>query len=103
MWVETTQGASHLAHGQVGSLKAMMGADGRVARLIESGSFGNVVSDSNPLLDVAHGFAGGLADSDTGLVLFAAKSGSTRSSDTTASPMMMNSRSTAERITRSER
>jgi RHS repeat-associated protein len=41
-----------------------------VVKLIEYDSFGNVITDSDPTINVPFGFAGGLHDRDTGLVRF---------------------------------
>jgi RHS repeat-associated protein len=54
----------------LGSPRAVYAADGALERQIEYDSFGAVLSDSAPGIDLPVGFAGGLADSDTGLVRF---------------------------------
>jgi len=54
----------------VGSLRAVSNADGDIIKEIAYDSYGNVLSDSNPGFKVPFGFAGGLYDSDTGLVHF---------------------------------
>jgi RHS repeat-associated protein len=43
---------------------------GSVVKRIDYDSFGNILADTNPTLDVPFGFAGGLHDRDTGLVRF---------------------------------
>ncbi|GAB7078885.1 RHS repeat domain-containing protein [Megalodesulfovibrio paquesii] len=60
----------YLAYDQVGSLRAVTDASGNVVKNVLYDSFGRVISDSNPELKVPFGFAGGLQDSDTGLVRF---------------------------------
>jgi RHS repeat-associated protein len=44
--------------------------DGTLLREIEYDSFGNIVADSAPEIKLAFGFAGGLYDTDTGLIRF---------------------------------
>jgi len=58
---------------QVGTVFAILDAAGRVVKRIEYDAFGNVLSDSNPGLGLPLGFAGGLADADTGLIRFGAR------------------------------
>ncbi len=41
-----------------------------VIKPIDYDAFGNVISDSNPEFSIPFGFAGGLQDTDTGLVRF---------------------------------
>lgn len=60
----------YFAYDQVGSLRAVTNAAGSVVKTIRYDSFGNIVEDTNPELDVPFGFAGGLHDRDTGLVRF---------------------------------
>ncbi|GAB7078883.1 RHS repeat domain-containing protein [Megalodesulfovibrio paquesii] len=60
----------YLAYDQVGSLRAVTDASGNVVKNVLYDSFGRVISDSNPELKVPFGFAGGLQDSETGLVRF---------------------------------
>jgi RHS repeat-associated protein len=55
---------------QVGTPKVVTDAAGNVVRVLEYDSFGCLVSDSNPTFYLPVGFAGGLADADTGLVRF---------------------------------
>ena len=54
----------------LGTPRAITNADGDVLKQVDYDSFGNVISDSNPAISIPFGFAGGLADSDTGLVRF---------------------------------
>jgi RHS repeat-associated protein len=44
--------------------------DGTLLREIEYDSFGNIVADSAPEIELPFGFAGGLYDTDTGLIRF---------------------------------
>ncbi len=60
----------YLMYDQVGSLRAVTDAGGAIVKTVTYDSFGNVLEDSNPALDVPFGFAGGLHDADTGLVRF---------------------------------
>jgi RHS repeat-associated protein len=74
--VQDAQGAANylLGYDQVGSLKAVAAMDGesegRVVKVIDYDSFGNILSDSNPGLFIPIAFAGGLRDRFTGLVRF---------------------------------
>lgn len=54
----------------LGSPRAITDTNGTVLRKISYDSFGNIITDSNPALDIPFGFAGGLQDSDTGLIRF---------------------------------
>ncbi len=62
--------AYYLAYDQVGTLKAISTEDGTIVKTIEYDTFGNVISDSNPVLNIPFGFAGGLYDTDTKLTRF---------------------------------
>jgi RHS repeat-associated protein len=67
----TSNGQKYYLHDdQVGSLRAVSNAGGDIIKEIAYDSFGNVLLDSNPGFKVPFGFAGGLYDSDTGLVHF---------------------------------
>ena len=66
----TGAGRYYLAHDQVGSLRAVVDAQGSVVKRITYDSFGNVLEDTNPALTLPFGFAGGLYDPDTGLLRF---------------------------------
>jgi RHS repeat-associated protein len=74
--VQDARGAANylLGYDQVGSLKAVAAMDGegegRVVKLVDYDSFGNVLADSNPGLFLPLAFAGGLRDRFTGLVRF---------------------------------
>jgi RHS repeat-associated protein len=54
----------------VGTPKVVTDATGNVVKLLAYDSFGCLVSDSNPAVYLPVGFAGGLADADTGLMRF---------------------------------
>ncbi len=60
----------YLMYDQVGSLRAVTDATGAIVKTVTYDSFGTVLEDSNPALDLPFGFAGGLHDADTGLVRF---------------------------------
>ncbi len=65
-----TDGTTYYLHyDQVGSLVALTGTDGGILKRVTYDSFGNILSDTKPAFSVL-GFAGGLCDSDTGLVRF---------------------------------
>jgi RHS repeat-associated protein len=70
--VAMTQAASiyYLAYDPVGSLRVVTDATGNVIKRIDYDSFGNILNDTNVAFLVPFGFAGGLADRDTGLVRF---------------------------------
>ncbi len=72
MPVAMTQGGSRyfLAYDQVGSLRVIADASGNTVKRIDYDTFGNVLADTNSSLTPPFGFAGGLHDSDTGLVRF---------------------------------
>ncbi|MGQ9524333.1 MAG: NHL domain-containing protein [Armatimonadota bacterium] len=55
---------------QVGSPRVVADSAGRAVKILEYTAFGELLSDSNPTFQLPVGFAGGLADPDTGLVLF---------------------------------
>jgi len=60
----------YLTYDQVGSLRVITDSSGAVVKRIDYDSFGNIIADTNPQLNVMFGFAGGLHDPDTGLVRF---------------------------------
>lgn len=60
----------NLIYDLVGTLRAVVNTSGTIIKALEHDSFGNLLSDSNPTFTVPFGFAGGLADPDTGLVHF---------------------------------
>jgi RHS repeat-associated protein len=60
----------YLTYDQVGSLRVVADSAGNVVKRIDYDSFGNIIADTNPALEVPFGFAGGLYDPDTELVRF---------------------------------
>ncbi len=60
----------YLLYDQVGSLRAVADNMGNIVKRVDYDSFGNIVNDTNPGFSVSFGFAGGLYDSDTGLIRF---------------------------------
>ena len=60
----------YVATDQVGTPKVVTDNTGAVIKTLEADSFGNVTSDSNPAFELPIGYAGGLADSASGLVHF---------------------------------
>jgi RHS repeat-associated protein len=60
----------YLTYDQVGSLRVITDRSGKTLKRIDYDSFGNIIADTNPQLNVVFGFAGGLHDPDTGLVRF---------------------------------
>jgi RHS repeat-associated protein len=72
MPVAMTKGGAtyYFTYEQVGSLRVVADSSGNVVKRIDYDSFGNVISDTSPGFQVPFGFAGGLHDSDTGLVRF---------------------------------
>ena len=60
----------HLAYGQVGSLRYVFDEARSLAKAITYDAFGNVLSDSNPSLNLPIGFTGEKTDQDTDLVRF---------------------------------
>jgi RHS repeat-associated protein len=60
----------YVATDALGSPRAVFSAAGAVVRAIERDSFGRVLSDTDPSLELPVGFAGGLEDESAGLVRF---------------------------------
>jgi RHS repeat-associated protein len=60
----------YLTYDQVGSLRVISDSSGNVVKKIDYDSFGNIIADTDPSLDVPFGFAGGFHDRDTNLVRF---------------------------------
>ena len=60
----------YLTYDQVGSLRIVADALGNVVKRIDYDSFGTIINDTNPVLQIPFGFAGGLHDRDVGLVRF---------------------------------
>ncbi len=71
--MDTPAGRRYLAFDQVGSLRAVTDTSGAVTGTMRCDSYGNVVSASGEATAVGLGFAGGLTDADTHLVLFGAR------------------------------
>ncbi len=67
--VETDGTTYYLHYDQVGSLVALTDTDGGILKRVVYDSFGNILTDTKPTFSVL-GFAGGLYDSDTGLIRF---------------------------------
>ncbi len=63
----------YFMYDQVGSLRAVVDNAGNIIKQIDYDSFGNVILDTDSSLKIPIGFAGGLYDSDTGLVRFGAR------------------------------
>ncbi len=63
----------YLAFDQIGSLKAVINTSGNIVKKIDYDSFGSIVSDTDPTMNIPLGFAGGLHDRQTGLVRFGAR------------------------------
>ncbi len=55
---------------QIGSPRFITNESGSIVKQIDYDSFGNVISDSNPGIEIPFGFAGGLKDEHTGLIRF---------------------------------
>jgi RHS repeat-associated protein len=72
MPVSMTKGGStyYLTYDQIETLRVVTDASGNVAKRIDYDSFGKVLNDTAPTFYVPFGFAGGLHDRDTGIVLF---------------------------------
>jgi len=60
----------YLVTDQVGSIRAVVDTLGMTVKEITYDSFGNIIADTNPTFTIPLGFAGGLHDRDTNLVLF---------------------------------
>ncbi|MEN8246344.1 MAG: RHS repeat-associated core domain-containing protein [Thermodesulfobacteriota bacterium] len=60
----------YLAYDPVGSLRLVADDAGNVVKRVDYDTFGNIIADSNPGVDIWFGFAGGLHDRDIGLVRF---------------------------------
>jgi RHS repeat-associated protein len=60
----------YLTCDQVGSLSSVADSSGNVVKKVDYDSFGNIINDSNPAFAIPFGFAGGLFDTNTGLIRF---------------------------------
>ena len=60
----------YLAYDQVGSLRLVTDVSGNVIKALDYDSFGNIIQDTDPLFDMPFSFAGGMIDTDTGLIRF---------------------------------
>jgi RHS repeat-associated protein len=60
----------YLSYNHIGTLKAVTDKNGNIVKQIEYDSFGNILNDTNPTLNIPIGFAGGLYDHDTKLTKF---------------------------------
>ena len=60
----------YLHYDQVGTLRAVTDKNHNIIKEITYDTFGNILNDTNPNFKIPFGFAGGLQDSDTGLVHF---------------------------------
>ncbi|MCC1496314.1 RHS repeat-associated core domain-containing protein [Alcanivorax sp. 1008] len=60
----------YIATDHLGSPSAISDASGNIVKAVSYDSYGNTLSDSNPAFTIPFGFAGGLQDSDTGLIRF---------------------------------
>jgi RHS repeat-associated protein len=60
----------YLVYDPVGSLRVIADTGGHAVKRIDYDAYGNVISESNPSFATPFGFAGGLYDSDTGLIRF---------------------------------
>ena len=55
----------YLTYDQIGSLKAITDSFGNIIKKIDYDSFGSITSDTNPIMSLPFGFAGGLHDRDS--------------------------------------
>jgi len=60
----------YLTYDQIGSLRAVIDTSANIIKRIDYDSFGSIISDTNPGMNIPLGFAGGLHDRDTNLVRF---------------------------------
>jgi RHS repeat-associated protein len=68
--ISRTGALYYIASDQVGSPRLVIDSTGTVVKRLDFTSFGRMIVDTNPGFDLAIGFAGGIADPDTGLVRF---------------------------------
>lgn len=60
----------YLAYDPIGSLRAVVDGSGNMLKNIVYDTFGNMINDSDSILKIPFGFAGGLHDKDTNLIRF---------------------------------
>ncbi|MBT4026280.1 RHS repeat-associated core domain-containing protein [Desulfobacula sp.] len=70
MAMEKPESTYYFAYDQVGSLMAVADSSGNMVKQIEYDTFGFILTDTDTDFEIPFGFAGGLLDSDTGLVRF---------------------------------
>jgi len=63
----------YIVSDQLGSPRLIVDASGTVVRQIDYDTFGNVINDSNSVMALIFGFAGGMADPDHELIRFGAR------------------------------
>ncbi len=63
----------HIISDHLGSPRLIVDSAGAVVRRIDYDAFGNMITDSNPGLELPFGFAGGMADPDHELIRFGAR------------------------------
>ena len=60
----------YITSDHLGSPRTISDTSGNVLKAIDYDSFGNVIEDTNPAIEIPFGFAGGLYDKDTNLIRF---------------------------------
>jgi RHS repeat-associated protein len=60
----------YIVSDHLGSPRVITDSDGTIVKAMSYDSFGNTLTDSNPAFKIPFGFAGGLYDTDTGLIRF---------------------------------
>jgi len=60
----------YITSDHLGSPRTISDASGNVLKAVDYDSFGNVISDTDPMLEIPFGFAGGLHDKDINLIRF---------------------------------
>jgi RHS repeat-associated protein len=71
--LRTASADYYLVRDHLGAVRLVTDMTGAVVKRVDYDAFGAVVYDSNPQFAIPFGFAGGLADPDTGLILFGAR------------------------------
>jgi RHS repeat-associated protein len=69
-YTDNSNNIFYLSYNHLGTLKAVTDQSNNILKQLEYDSFGNILSDTNPTLDIHIGFAGGLYDKDTKLTRF---------------------------------